>query len=682
MSSNVPYQIPSRSYRYKLINKYVNDTVQLAQLDSLVKCTNSRSHRNYSYVSGVIDGDLHIRGNYVNSNFNKEELPSYSNSDIVESDQYVSGNYADCNVNEAEFLPSSSSSSYRQSSEDDEMLTGDGICSEDLPTTRNSADFLIPWAIKNNITHKALSELLTWFSTKPDITALPIDARTLLGTPRNVQVQRQGNGEFFYGGMKEKFTLLCSQHKHIKELMLDFNIDGLPLHKSTKLSFWPILCLVNGFEKEYIFPVAVYCGQSKPPLAEYLRNFVAELLELQTNGITLNNHHVVIKIRSFCCDTPARSYIKNIKGHNGASGCDKCCVRGQYKDRRMLFLDLRAPKRTDEGVLCQVDDSHHNGNTPLSALLNIGLVSQFPVDYMHCVCLGVMRKLLFNWRDKGRQVGISKGMISDLEAKIKDVQSYWPSDFNRKPRSLSELEKWKATELQQFLLYVGPALLKNIFPKRIFCNFMLLKSAITILLVPKLNDIYNDSANYLLQEFVKHAVKIYGQSFCTYNTHALIHLAADAQQFGTLNTITCFPFENFLQSLKKMLRKSNQPLQQVIRRLEEMNGSNCLEIKDNLLKKNRTFQLKQPIEPVQRFENYSGNGQFFRKLDYDRFHLSTAEGNNCVQFHDQAFAKILYFFKYHHSDNVHVICEKLSVKESFDEYPIDSKLLSMYIVMQ
>ena len=46
---------------------------------------------------------------------------------------------------------------------------------------------------------------------------------------------------------------------------------------------------------------------------------------------------------------------------------------------------------------------------------------------------------------------------------------------------------------------------------------------------------------------------IYGRSQFVYNVHGLIHLASDAKQFGTLNNISCFPFENFLQKLKKLI---------------------------------------------------------------------------------------------------------------------------------
>lgn len=43
--------------------------------------------------------------------------------------------------------------------------------------------------------------------------------------------------------------------------VLNFNIDGLPLFKSSNVQIWPILCSVERFQP---FVVAVFCGNEKP----------------------------------------------------------------------------------------------------------------------------------------------------------------------------------------------------------------------------------------------------------------------------------------------------------------------------------------------------------------------------------------------------------------------------------
>ena len=57
-----------------------------------------------------------------------------------------------------------------------------------------------------------------------------------------------------------------------------------------------------------------------------------------------------------------------------------------------------------------------------------------------------------------------------------------PSEFARQPRRLQELDRCKATEFRQFLLYTGHVVLKGIVSKELFQHFLTLNVAMTILL--------------------------------------------------------------------------------------------------------------------------------------------------------------------------------------------------------
>src|SRR5207237_3764673 len=73
-----------------------------------------------------------------------------------------------------------------------------------------------------------------------------------------------------------------------------------------------------------------------------------------------------------------------------------CCSQTGTYNGRVVFLETNSRLRTHESFNLFKDNAHHNSVTPLHAL-NLGLVSVFPLDYMHLVCLGVMRKLLYTW---------------------------------------------------------------------------------------------------------------------------------------------------------------------------------------------------------------------------------------------------------------------------------------------
>lgn len=73
-------------------------------------------------------------------------------------------------------------------------------------------------------------------------------------------------------------------------------------------------------------------------------------------------------------------------------------------------------------------------------------------------------------------------------------RNYWPTDFARLPRSLEDIEYYKATELRQFLLYTGPVALQNIANKNVYIHFMVLSCAIRILSSSELYLTYNNYA--------------------------------------------------------------------------------------------------------------------------------------------------------------------------------------------
>lgn len=64
-------------------------------------------------------------------------------------------------------------------------------------------------------------------------------------------------------------------------------------------------------------------------------------------------------------------------------------------------------------------------------------------------------------------------------------------------------------------------------------------------------------------------MKLYGAENVSHNIHGLIHLVDDVRKFGPVDNFSAFKFENYLQILKKYIRKAEKPLQQVVRRYME-----------------------------------------------------------------------------------------------------------------
>lgn len=189
------------------------------------------------------------------------------------------------------------------------------------------------WAIHYNITLRALSELLNFLPPHLHLynSTLPKDARTLLRTPKSVIIENVPPGKIWHSGLIENLLLLCKHQKCPDTLKLMISIDGIKPSKSALEEFWPIQCAVDGVDMRPFF-VRVWLGDGKPPLEEYLRPFVNEILTLLENGLTCpkNGKQYSIEVYMFVADAPARAYLKCIKGHSGYFSCERCTVEGEY----------------------------------------------------------------------------------------------------------------------------------------------------------------------------------------------------------------------------------------------------------------------------------------------------------------------------------------------------------------
>ena len=164
-----------------------------------------------------------------------------------------------------------------------------------------------------------------------------------------------------------------------------------------------------------------------------------------------------------------------------------------------------------------------------------------------------------------------------------------PPEFARQPRGLLEVKRWKATEFRQFLLYSGPIVLKGVLSKSYYQHFLSLSASITILCYPTQENRPTELLNYveeLLIWFVREAKVLYGIAFLSYNVHNLIHLVSDVRYHGcSLDGISAFPFENYLQILKKYVRNSDKPLVQIVKRIGELEKAGTSHSQNHVLTK-------------------------------------------------------------------------------------------------
>ena len=358
---------------------------------------------------------------------------------------------------------------------------------------------------------------------------LPSSARTLLNTTRTIPVQNKSGMQYIYFPLAIELLKNLGRYPSvitdaIETLELSFNIDGLPLFKSSQNSLWPVLCALVNVKPVTVFPVVLTYGKSKPDDLSFLEDIIRDLEYVLQNGIRFGNRTLSVVLRCIVCDAPARAFVRGTKLYSGYFGCDKCCQEGKWIGRLTYPDVVGVVLRTDLSFRDQSNKEHHKYRSPFCDL-GIDMVKKFPIDYMHQVCLGVMKKMLLLWIRGKREVRISARQVMEISNNLVCLKEFIPSCFARKPRGLDEIDRWKATEFRQFLLYTGAIALSGVLRDDLYHHFLCLSVAISILVCPTLAQLHRCYAHELLSYFVQQGSVLYGEEFLVYNVHSLIHLA-------------------------------------------------------------------------------------------------------------------------------------------------------------
>jgi len=404
------------------------------------------------------------------------------------------------------------------------------------------------------------------------------------------------------------------------------------------------MCFLLGWHE--VFVAGIYHGQSKPlDVNQFLAAFVGDILTLRENGIDFKGGKIPVRIVGMSSDAPATCFVMNITNHGGYYGCRKCTTKGVWTQSaaatsrgrnggRVTFPEIDAPLRTDYSFRQRIQSLHHKGSRSIVEDILSDTVADVILDYLHLVCIGSYKKLIFAWLQTpiGTKPPLTKNQITSISNYRLSVRCHVPSDFARKPRGIDELARWKATELRFDLLYLAPVEFKPYLSENCYKHFLLLHVGIRLLAQKSTCKLNADLADSFLRRFVKVCVELYGGEFISFNIHSLIHLAAEVKKHGSLDEMSAFPFENKLQIITNMVKESGRPLQQIVRRLEDENRVG------NVMPVSKTGCHMFPIQCVRLEKNHVlgpllpelSSSKQFKKLCFLNSYITTKIPDNCV----------------------------------------------------
>lgn len=348
---------------------------------------------------------------------------------------------------------------------------------------------------KNHIAYIRIEDQLKQILNKYWDEISEFNAHILCGNQQHSDVY---SGEVLKNILKTK--------KHILSLMI--NTDGVSLKKSSTASFWPLQIICNflppgmRFRNENILVAAFYYNNKKPDMKKFFGPFAAEMQVLETDGFIMNDQYFQPVITHAVLDLPAKAAFQNMIQYNGYDACGYCFNHGENTNRGVRYtFTPDAEMRTHESFviamqnISQSQSSTENmvqygikGISAAIAFEHFDMAKSFGIDYMHCVLIGVTKKMLALWLDSSLKYkwSINNKNQNTLDQRICQIK---PCRFiSRLPRSLKERKTYKASEYRSLLLYYLPVCLRGILKPKYLNHFNLLSTSIYKLLRTNITD--------------------------------------------------------------------------------------------------------------------------------------------------------------------------------------------------
>ncbi|XP_052129192.1 uncharacterized protein LOC127750764 [Frankliniella occidentalis] len=534
---------------------------------------------------------------------------------------------------------------------------------------------LAKWSLQYSITLEATTALLAIL--RDDHPELPKTAECLRRTSkRRLEVKELDNGQYVHLGFDSLFSGIDPTRVEGGVLEIDFGIDGLSIFKSTGTECWPILARCVAGDVVAPVVIGIFYGRGKPtPIRRYLQDLIDNIQELSQNGVVIGNRRFEVSVRCFICDALGRAYLRCCKANSALNGCEKCDQEGYKIGHITVFQTVSGVLRTNDSFRNQNDPDHHNAISPLLDL-DIDLVLSFPLDPMHLVELGVIKRFVDFILERGNlNIRLSPLQRHLFDTFMIEVARFLPCEFKRKSRSLTLMSRYKAVEWRLLLLYLGIIIFSRILHPQLYRCFLLLHASCFIMSNDVLIHNFLPLCQNYLENFVAFSSAILGPTFVAYNVHNLLHLVSDVQLYGNLMSFSAYPFENELRHLKRLAKSAPLPLQQICKRVIERNRLHVKRRKKQI----RGFQMPHEEGPVAHLENVVRQ---FCKYECEDFTLRRRRPDNCVSFRNGQIGLVRNIVECVNNglSSFHVVVRVYSTSENLYDYPLESSLLGIFKV--
>lgn len=380
------------------------------------------------------------------------------------------------------------------------------------------------------------------------------------------------------------------------DLSFALSSDGARVFKSSSTDFWPQLLCINESDRKtrrkYIIPSVVYYGPKKPSGKLMLSACIDALVKLANEGLDwthpVNGSQVNTKIRTLygVFDAQAKPTYLNILTPTGHMSCPFCYASAQKnrRDNAMEYgfrqgIELRMMEHYDD-ILPKIFDPYNPipdpdrifndyrgvcGRSPLMDIPDYDVFSSTVIDTLHLFDAGITKYFLrrfikpTNSSDGWTVVNANR---NESDRRMEVIKP--PSTFVRKVRPYKDMDNWKASEFNSWLLYYFPIVMRGLLRQEYYDHFFIFCAASSDILKRKITNDEVTQIDYMMNRFVEDVDKLYPTCYKTLNLHVLQHAARSLKQVGSFSDLNSYLFEDVNGAYSHYVKSSKNVAKQIV----------------------------------------------------------------------------------------------------------------------
>lgn len=315
-----------------------------------------------------------------------------------------------------------------------------------------------------------------------------------------------------------------------------------------------------------------------------------ELSDLEL-GFRINNSWYQFYVLHSIFDKPARSMMINMVASNGYYGCIKCKQQGEsinFNHGYHMVFKFDAARideliRTRDNYKDDLRLTRHGvkGDCIFNSLTYFNPVVSTNIDVMHSIFLGLIKNMFSYWFDHPATKKYSlRSMLDNLNEKLLSCRP--PQYVQQCPRKLDDFQRWRAHEFMNFILFFAIPVFYESMPDAYFQHLLLLIISLENLLSKKIQVSNLNKIQTYLCKFVSELESLYDEHIMTSSAHELLHLVKCTRDFGPLNHVNCYQFEELNRKITRLIKSQDLVGDEFIK-LWNVSKSLSLYINENFL---------------------------------------------------------------------------------------------------